>query len=144
MTAHQPGPLDGADRSGWTSRSSTTQDPSATVLLPGLDGSPARHAASPCICHSAWPWETQFQSRPVTAASDSNSQPDGARPQLTRHPPNRTSPQGLAPVRSASPSPRPLPAISSIDPNTGIYTTVLPEPHSTRRAETLYSTQVTI
>ena len=41
-----------------------------------------------------------------------HSQPDGARPQLTRHPPNRTSPQTRAsPVREHL-SPRPLPAIS--------------------------------
>ena len=105
----QPGPLDGADRSGRADRDH--QDPSATVLLPGRDGSPARHAASPCICHSAGLGKPSSVA-PWHGCERFHSQPDGARPQLTRHPPNRTSPQTRAsPVREHL-SPRPLPAIS--------------------------------
>ena len=58
-----------------------------------------------------WPWETQSVA-PWHGCERFHSQPDGARPQLTRHPPNRTSPQTRAsPVREHL-SPRPLPAIS--------------------------------
>ena len=105
----QPGPLDGADRSGRADRDH--QDPSATVPSPWPDGSPARHAASPCICHSAGLGKPSSVA-PWHGCERFHSQPDGARPQLTRHPPNRTSPQTRAsPVREHL-SPRPSPAIS--------------------------------
>ena len=98
---------DGAGRRGsvWASRS--FGDGSS----PWPGGSPARHAASPCICHSAGLGKPSSVA-PWHGCERFHSQPDGARPQLTRHPPNRTSPQTRAsPVREHL-SPRPLPAIS--------------------------------
>ena len=66
---------------------------------------------SPCICHSAGLGKPSSVA-PWHGCERFHSQPDGARPQLTRHPPNRTSPQTRAsPVREHL-SPRPLPAIS--------------------------------
>ena len=109
VMAHQPGPLDGADRSGRADRDH--QDPSATVLLPGRTahplGTPPHPASATALAlgnpSSVAPWH---------GCERFHSQPDGARPQLTRHPPNRTSPQTRAsPVREHL-SPRPLPAIS--------------------------------
>ena len=61
----QPGPLDGADRSGRADRDH--QDPSATVLLPRT--AHPLHAASPCA--TALALGNPVQSRPGTAASDS-------------------------------------------------------------------------
>ena len=58
-----------------------------------------------------WPWETQSVA-PWHGCERFHSQPDGARPQLTRHPPNRTSPQTRASPLREHLSPRPLPAIS--------------------------------
>ena len=49
-----------------------------------------------------WPWEPSSVA-PWHGCERFHSQPDGARPQLTRHPPNRTSPQTRAsPVRESS------------------------------------------
>ena len=58
-----------------------------------------------------WPWETQF-SRALARLRAIPPPADGARPQLTRHPPNRTSPQTRASPLREHLSPRPLPAIS--------------------------------
>ena len=94
----------------WASRSRPPR-PFGDGSSPWPDGSPARHAASPCICHSAGLGKPSSVA-PWHGCERFHSQPDGARPQLTRHPPNRTSPQTRAsPVREHL-SPRPLPAIS--------------------------------
>ena len=100
----------------WTARIGLGEQIATTKTLgdgssPWPDGSPARHAASPCICHSAGLGKPSSVA-PWHGCERFHSQPDGARPQLTRHPPNRTSPQTRAsPVREHL-SPRPLPAIS--------------------------------
>ena len=57
-----------ANLARWTARIglgeqiATTKTRSGDGSSPWWDGSPARHAASPCICHESvgWPWETQF------------------------------------------------------------------------------------
>ena len=57
---------------------------------------------TPCICHSAGLGKPSSVA-PWHGCERFHSQPDGARPQLTRHPPNRTSPQTRAsPVRESS------------------------------------------
>ena len=105
----QPGPA-GRRGSVWASRSRPPR-PFGDGSSPWPDGSPARHAASPCICHSAGLGKSSSVA-PWHGCEPFHSQPDGARPQLTRHPPNRTSPQTRAsPVRERL-LPRPLPAIS--------------------------------
>ena len=110
----QPGPLDGADRSGRADRDH--QDPSATVLLPGRTahplGTPPHPASATALAlgqpSSVAPWH---------GCERFHSQPDGARPQLTRHPPNRTSPANSrqsgprAPLAASSPRHLALPNI---------------------------------
>ena len=105
----QPGPLDGADWSGRADRDH--QDPSATVLLPGRTAHPLGTPPHPASATAAGLGKPSSVA-PWHGCERFHSQPDGARPQLTRHPPNRTSPQSRAsPVREHL-SPRPLPAIS--------------------------------
>ncbi len=64
----QPGPLDGADRSGRADRDH--QDPSATVLLPGRTAHPLGTPPHPASA-TALALGNPVQSRPGTAASDS-------------------------------------------------------------------------
>ena len=64
----QPGPLDGADRSGRADRDH--QDPSATVLLPGGTAHPLGTPPHPASA-TALALGNPVQSRPGTAASDS-------------------------------------------------------------------------
>ena len=81
----QPGTLDGAHRSGRADRDH--QDPATPLLFHGRKGSPARRAASLCICPSVGPGKPSS----VAPSLDSErclSPPDGARPPLTRHPAN--------------------------------------------------------
>ena len=54
----QPGPLDGAHRSGRAG--GDHQDPSATVLLPGRTAHPLGTPPPPLHLPQRWPWETQF------------------------------------------------------------------------------------
>ena len=59
----------------WTARIGLGEQTATTKTIrrgssPWPDGSPARHAASPCICHSAG-LGNPVKSRPGTAASDS-------------------------------------------------------------------------
>ena len=104
----QPGPLDGADRSGRADRDH--QDHSAAVLLPGRTANPLGTPPHPPSA-TALALGNPVQSRPGTAASDSTPSLTTCL-QLTRHPANRTSPQTRAsPVREHL-LPRPLPAIS--------------------------------
>ena len=65
----QPGPLDGADRSGRADRDH--QDPSATVLLPGRTAHPLGTPPHPASA-TALALGNPVQSRPGTAASDSH------------------------------------------------------------------------
>ena len=51
--------------------------------FPLRDGSPARHAASPCICHSAGLGKPSSVA-PWPGCEPFHSQPDGARPPLTQ------------------------------------------------------------
>ena len=51
------------------------------------DGSPARHAGSPCIFPGAGPGKPS-SAAPWPGCEPFHSQPDGARPPLTRHPAN--------------------------------------------------------
>ena len=65
----------------------TTKDPATPLLFHGRKGSPARRAASLCICPSVGPGKPSS----VAPSLDSErclSPPDGARPPLTRHPAN--------------------------------------------------------
>ena len=71
--------------------------------------SPARHAASPCICHSAGPGKPSSVA-PWPGCAPCHSQPDGARPPLTQtSPPTRAtrceclSPCPIPPFRSPQP-----------------------------------------
>ena len=100
----QPGPLDGADRSGRADRDH--QDPPAAVLRPGRT---ARRAGEPV--HPASPQALalgrKVQLHLGPCCEPFHSRPDAARPLLTCHPANRT-PRQLAPVRSASASCRVL------------------------------------
>ena len=73
--------------------------------LPWPDGSPARHAASHCICHSAGLGKPS-SIVPWPDCAPCHSLPDGARPPLTRQPTQR--PRKLAPAQSASASCRVL------------------------------------
>ena len=99
----QPGPLDGADWSGRADRNH--QDPQAAGLRSGGTGSPARHAASLCIFPGAGPGRSS-SAAPWPDCEPFHSQPDGARPPLTRQPTQR--PRKLAPAQSASASCRVL------------------------------------
>ncbi len=121
----------------WTARIGLGEQIATTKTLrdgssPWPDGSPARHAASPCICHSAGLGKPSSVA-PCTAASDSTPS-HGARPQLTRHPPNRTSPQTRAsPVRehlSPASSPRhlALPNVPRRSQSPAPFTRIVPGP----------------
>ena len=82
-----------------------TTRPSDDGSLPCRDGSPARHAASPCICHSAGLGRRRSLA-PWPDCEPFHSQPDCARPLLTRIRPTEL------PANSRQSGPRAPPAVS--------------------------------
>ena len=79
----QPGPLDGAARSG--PAAGDHQNPAATLLLHGRTFHP--QGALSCICHRVSPGKPSSVA-PSLDCEPCHSQPDGARLPLTRHPAN--------------------------------------------------------
>ena len=89
----QPGPLDGADRSGRAD--SHHQDPPAAVLLPGRT---VTRSARRLTLHlpDRWPWAEKF-SRALARLQPFHSRPDGT---VGDRPTHRTTPRRLVPARS--------------------------------------------
>ena len=104
----QPGTLDRAHRSGRAG--GDHQDPADAASFLWPDGSPARPAASLCICPSAGPGKTSSVA-PWHDSARCLSRPDGARPPLTQ-PPRQLAP---GPVRECV-LPCPIPPSRSPQP----------------------------